>query len=447
MKKIFQLVTILLVSVSTFAQVGINTDKPNTNTGLHVSERMDPASANPDKINGTIIQRYTTAERNTLTLSATDNGLTIYNKTENCYNVWNWNTATSTGSWTSLCGDKQGLVEFTDCSSIKVIGKYITDKPLSSQTVHIDVTLRVKALGSYSYTTTTVNGVTFAAQGTFINLGPQTISLYPVSATSPTLGTFNYSVTVAPTTAGSSGITCNNIPVSFISRATAIMKIVNVSGSDNSILASSGSSYSSTYNWLTGVNTIGSPTTATSYSGTFAIQIVDVTAGNIAELSDALENASGIHVGSNESALNQGFCNIIKEWQESTGGFVVHFADKVAESNLANTLGFYVENGSNTTGITNAGVTNMPQIFSTSTGQPFTIPVGATVAQDGTAAGQITTKFGTSFLQLNNASQRKVGVIDLNRHIVMFGDKFTNVNMNRILVDLYAHFLKTAPIY
>lgn len=438
---------LITFSIHAFSQVGINTDQPNAKTGLHVSERMDPASNNPDKYSGIIIQRYTTTERGNLILGAAENGLSIYNKTENCYNVWNWNTATGTGSWASLCGDKQGLVEFTDCSSIKVIGKYITDKPLSSQTVHIDVPVRVKAFGAYSYTTNTVNGVTFAAQGTFVNLGPQTISLYPVSATSPVVGTFNYSLTIAPTTAGSNGTICNNIPVSFISRATAIMKIVNVSGTDSSILAASSSSYASTYNWLTGGNTIGSPSTALSYSGTAGIQIVNVTAGNIAELSDALEDASGVHVGANEAALNQGFCNVIKEWQESTGGFVIHFADKILESNLANTLGFYVENGSNTTGITNIGVTNMPQIFSTSTGQPFTIGTGVTVDPDGTAAGQITTKFGTSFLQLNNSSQRKVGVIDLSRNIVIFGDKFKNTNMNRILVDLYAHFIKTAPIY
>lgn len=448
MKKKLQLITLMLFSMTIFGQVGINTDKPNSKAGLHVSERNNPASTGaPDRYNGVIVQRYTTAERASIAPGAAENGLTIYNISTSCYNVWNWDSGTGTGSWVALCGEKQGLIEFSDCNSIKVIGKYVTDKPLSAQSVHIDIPVKVTQLGSYSYTTNTVNGITFKAQGTFVNLGPQTVSLYPTAISgTPSAGVYNYSVTIAPTTAGSSGIVCNNVPVSFINRATATMKIVNVTGTDNSSLASTGY-YALTYNWLTGNNTIGAPASALSYSGTAAIQVVTVAAGNIASLSDALEDASGIHVGANESLLNPGFVSVIKEWQESTGGFIINFADKIQESNLANALGFYVEDGSATSGITNAGVTNMPQIFSTATGQPFTINTGVTVLRDGSNAGQITTKNGTNFLQLNNASARKVGVIDLTRNIVIFGDKFNNNDMNKILVDIYAHFIKTAPVY
>lgn len=442
----------LMTSSLIFGQVGINTSKPNPKSGLHVSERNDPSStAAPDRFNGLIIQRYTTAERATIAPGAAENGLTIYNTSTSCYNVWNWHSGTGTGSWTALCGEKQGLVEFIDCNSIKVVGKYVTDKPLSVQTVHIEVPVKVTQLGSYSYTTNTVNGVTFTAQGTFVNLGPQTVNLYPTAITAtPAGGVFNYSVTVSPTAAGSSGIICNNVPVSFINRAGATMKIVNVSGSDGSSLVTGTNSSGLVYQWLTGINTIGASNSALSYSGTADIQIVNVSLNSLAALEDALEGASGITVGAN-NGISAGFANVIKEWNESTGGFIINYADSVSESGLADVLKFYVENGSTTDGILNTNVNSLPQIFST--GQPFNISSGLNIGYDGANAGQISTSQGTNFI---NVGTRRGGVIDLTRNIIMFGDKFGDgpatstgpkQNFARVLCDVFAYFIKEAPVY
>ncbi|PQA96890.1 hypothetical protein B0A69_02150 [Chryseobacterium shigense] len=442
----------LITSSLIFGQVGINTSKPNSKSGLHVSERNDPSStAAPDRFNGVIIQRYTTAERATIAPGAAENGLTIYNTSTSCYNVWNWNSGTGTGSWTALCGEKQGLVEFIDCNSIKVVGKYVTDKPLSSQTVHIEVPVKVTQLGSYSYTTNTVNGVTFTAQGTFVNLGPQTVNLYPTAITAtPAGGVFNYSVTVAPTAAGSSGIICNNVSVGFINRAGATMKIVNVPGTNGSSLVAGTNSSGLVYQWLNGINTIGASNSALSYSGTADIQIVNVSLNSLVALENALEGASGIIVGANDG-INAGFANVIKEWNESTGGFVINYADSVSESGLADILKFYVENGNTANAIVNANASSLPQIFGA--GQPFLISPGLNIGSDGSNAGQISTSKGTNFI---NIEARRGGVIDLTRNIVLFGDKFGNAtatsagpkqNFARVLCDVFAYFIKDAPVY
>jgi hypothetical protein len=99
-----------LIHINTYGQVGINTDKPNAYAGLHVSERKDPASANPDKYSGILIQRYTEEQRDAAYPQYggfTEQSL-IYNTTEDCYNYWN----NADQEWKSLCG-KLGKSQFT----------------------------------------------------------------------------------------------------------------------------------------------------------------------------------------------------------------------------------------------------------------------------------------------------------------------------------------------
>lgn len=149
MRKIQLLLMLLITSVITFGQVGINTGNPNINAGLHISERIDPAStAAPDKFNGVIIQRYTTAERNTLSLGAAENGLTIYNKDTNCYDYWNGTSS----KWSSICG-KLGPSEFNvgsiDCSTdISLNGSYTTDTGLTTSE-YIKIKVNITSPGSY----------------------------------------------------------------------------------------------------------------------------------------------------------------------------------------------------------------------------------------------------------------------------------------------------------
>lgn len=104
MKKKILYLSILLGGYTLYGQngqVGINTLEPNPKAFLHINE----GSASKE-YKGVIISRYTTAERdanlNISTLTGTENGLMIYNTTENCYNYFNYVTATNK-RWIRLC--------------------------------------------------------------------------------------------------------------------------------------------------------------------------------------------------------------------------------------------------------------------------------------------------------------------------------------------------------
>lgn len=182
MKKNQLLVVFFALGMNISGQVGINTSKPNANTGLHVSERMNPASPNPDKINGVIIQRYTTTERNGLSLSAADHGLTIFNKTENCYNYWDGTIL----QWKKLCGQMGSAVLDTsafNCSSdLEIAGKYMTNIGLTTNE-YIKVKVKVDQIGAYDFKAyaqpvSANNGYSFSATGEFLSTGIQTVVLY-----------------------------------------------------------------------------------------------------------------------------------------------------------------------------------------------------------------------------------------------------------------------------
>lgn len=100
--------TLLLSVISLFclgyaanAQVGINTSTPNTNTLLHVSED----NAGTKSFKGVMIPTFSTAERdaNFTTLTVADNGLLIYNTTDNCYNYYKRPTGSTVGTWINMC--------------------------------------------------------------------------------------------------------------------------------------------------------------------------------------------------------------------------------------------------------------------------------------------------------------------------------------------------------
>lgn len=189
MKKNIILILAVLFSALVYSQVGINTAKPNSNAGLHISERKDPASTTaPDKYNGTIIQRYTQTERDLLTysdaptnsvlkLAAQDNSLMIFNTTENCYNYWNGTTL----QWQSMCGSSNAVFTF-NCSTVTVNGTYNKGSELNS-TNYISVNVNVTQVGKYSFTLTpntpaaAANGYSFYTEGVFTATGPQTIRL------------------------------------------------------------------------------------------------------------------------------------------------------------------------------------------------------------------------------------------------------------------------------
>lgn len=93
---------ILAISLNTFAQVAINDNgnAPNTNAILDVD-----VSSN-DK--GLLIPRLTSAERIAMSLNIADNGLTVYDETNNRFYYWNgttWSEITIQGANWSILGN------------------------------------------------------------------------------------------------------------------------------------------------------------------------------------------------------------------------------------------------------------------------------------------------------------------------------------------------------
>lgn len=185
------LIFLLCATKNLFAQTGINTLLPNSNTAFHVSERKNPTSQNLDFLNGVIIQRYTTTERDGLSLSVVDNGLTIYNKDENCYNYWDGTLL----KWKKLCGQLGSAtldLSVFDCNDdFEIKGRYVTDGGLSTAE-YIRVTIKVDEIGTYDFKAyaNPHNGYYFSAVGEFVTTGIQNVIMYgsgtPVNAKTDT---------------------------------------------------------------------------------------------------------------------------------------------------------------------------------------------------------------------------------------------------------------------
>lgn len=169
---------VFMLSLAIFSvksQVGINTTTPNTNAFLHVSELNNGIKT----VKGLIIPRLSNTERDTKwnlasnALGANDEGLTIYNTDEKCYNYYN----SDENSWKSLCGS-MGNAKFTmDCSTVSVNGSYIVGTGLNDSNYVLYTVVNVAKPGLYSIYTNTVNGYSFAAQGIFTSTGNITIKL------------------------------------------------------------------------------------------------------------------------------------------------------------------------------------------------------------------------------------------------------------------------------
>ncbi|MET3530955.1 hypothetical protein DRF59_03370 [Chryseobacterium flavum] len=164
------LIAMLFVFGKFFSQtyngaVGINTTTPNSNSVL------DVISGNNNK--GVLIPRLTEAQRNAIVINqSSDDGLTIYNTTEDCFNYWSF----ADNEWKSVCGQMGKAVFTIDCSSSKAMGSYIKGKELTNSN-YLKITVNVTKPGNYTISGTTANGYNFYGTGVFLNTGTQTIQI------------------------------------------------------------------------------------------------------------------------------------------------------------------------------------------------------------------------------------------------------------------------------
>ncbi|MDN4012493.1 hypothetical protein QX233_08490 [Chryseobacterium gambrini] len=173
--------------------VGINTASPNPNSVL------DVVSVNNNK--GILIPRLTVTQRDAITINpANDDGLTVYNTTEDCLNYW----SLADNEWKSVCGQIGKSVFTIDCANTKASGTYIQGKTLNTSH-YLTVTVNVTKKGSYTITGTTTNGYNFYATGVFLNTGIQTVQVAgqgtPSAVQSDTVQLFANGVSVSCTPA------------------------------------------------------------------------------------------------------------------------------------------------------------------------------------------------------------------------------------------------------
>lgn len=145
--------------------VGINTSSPNENSVL------DVVSGGNNK--GILIPRLTEAQRDAISINKLkDDGLTIYNTTEDCLNYW----SLADDEWKSVCGQLGKAVFTVDCSNTKAMGTYVKGRELTTSN-YLSISVNVTKAGNYTVSGATPNGYNFYGTGTFLNTGVQTIQI------------------------------------------------------------------------------------------------------------------------------------------------------------------------------------------------------------------------------------------------------------------------------
>lgn len=147
-----------------FSQVGINTNNPNAKSALDVVSKGNNS--------GVLIPRLTTAQRNAINTTSAEDGLTIYNVDDKCFNYWQG----ASQEWNSVCG-ALGKATFTfNCSAVTVNGNYVQGKELTASN-YLNIPVSVTKAGSYTITATSGNGYNFSTTGVFLDAGSYTVQV------------------------------------------------------------------------------------------------------------------------------------------------------------------------------------------------------------------------------------------------------------------------------
>ncbi len=143
---------------------------------------------------GLLLPRLTTTQRNAIGSPAT--GLTIYNTTDNCIQVYK---GTGTGGWHNFCSSSSGTFAFTNCSTPVITGGIVA-QTATTATIQLNYTNSTGQTHG-AFAGGTVNGITLTAPGggvTAITAGSGSITL-TASGTPASAGNINIPVVLAGT--------------------------------------------------------------------------------------------------------------------------------------------------------------------------------------------------------------------------------------------------------
>lgn len=181
---IYILLVLLIHQISLAQMTGGNTVSPNPNTLLHVFENTSSLGK------GFLTPRFSSTQRNSIPAGSTEDGLLIYNTTENCFNYWKYNASTSSGLWVSLCNGcmlpdlaivypKCNAAILSNSSGNLILGE------AASGTINVPITVSTPGIMNAIYEVQ--NGVTFSMPQQNVTTATTSITINytgtPVSAT------------------------------------------------------------------------------------------------------------------------------------------------------------------------------------------------------------------------------------------------------------------------
>ncbi|MBP2616746.1 hypothetical protein [Chryseobacterium jejuense] len=300
------------------SQVGINTPSPNPNSIL------DIVSSNK----GVLLPRLTTNERdNIVSIGAAETGLTIFNTSTKCYNIWNGTL------WYDTCGNTDGKSNFSiNCNTASLSSDLVVGEPANSV---ITLEINASSTGTWSIQSNTVSGVSYSGSGIITAAGPQLIRLTatgtPTQPNNNALFTFNDTQTPSST--------CS-VSVKIIERSTKTYTVMSLLPEYwNSALGSTNSSF--TTNLRAALASNFSP------SGTIKIAGFNFTQGtsteSLASFISKLNSADILWCGwpsTNDWRLNNDKIQAIKAWIDNKKGIAIFHADDNEHAIFANMLGF-----------------------------------------------------------------------------------------------------------
>lgn len=185
MKNIILLIVAFCMAHIGIAQTGVNTSDVSKNAALHIE------ALNNNQ--GMLIPRLTEVERDQIPATDKEDGLTVYNTTENCLNYW----SKLESEWKSICG-KISKADFTitNCNNIGVFGIY-EDNVALDNSHFITMEVEVKKIGTYTIMASSApyNGYYYATSGEFLSLGKYTIHI-PAAGQPIKFGTDNFKVSL-----------------------------------------------------------------------------------------------------------------------------------------------------------------------------------------------------------------------------------------------------------
>jgi len=193
-KQFFTAVAIIVTGLAVNAQVGIGTTTPNTDASLQVTS----PGANKGLLLPTVLLTSTSSAT---PMTAHVAGMLVYNTATTGDVVpglyvndgAKWGNISVIGSISPTSGGT-AVVSAIDCSG--ALTGTLTEQVAASGVTKI-VTATVATVGTYAFTTSTLNGITWSASGTFAGTGSQNITL-TASGTPTVATTSSFSISTTP---------------------------------------------------------------------------------------------------------------------------------------------------------------------------------------------------------------------------------------------------------